>query len=376
MPRLSDSMEEGTISAWLLRDGARVERGQPLVEIETDKATVVYEAEATGYLRVVVRAGETAAVGTQIAELLAEPGNGGLRGHRHRRPAGAARRSASPVARRLAVSLGIELAELAGTGPSGRIVKRDVLAARPGAAAADAAAPLAGPGAKGRVTRERPSRLQQVLARRMSESKATAPEFAVTIEIDMTATLELRRQIKAQAPGDAPSVNDMLVKACALALREHPRCNGTFADGSFEFYERINIGVAVAGQDALIVPVVADADRRALGEIARETRELARAVRDGSITPAQLDGATFTLSNLGMYGVSSFTAVINPPQAAILAVGAITRRPVFDEHDHLVARELMSATLVSDHRLVYGAHAAAFLATLRDLLGAPLRLLV
>jgi pyruvate dehydrogenase E2 component (dihydrolipoamide acetyltransferase) len=188
----------------------------------------------------------------------------------------------------------------------------------------------------------------------------------------MEQAVEMRAQLKAVAGAESPlpSFNDMIVKACALALREFPRANGAYRDGRFELYARVNVGVAVAGQDSLVVPVVFDADRKTLGEIARETRALAERVREGTVTPPELSGATFTVSNLGMYGVSNFTAIVNPPQAAILAVGALARRAVVHE-DELAARHTMAVTLACDHRILYGADAAEFLGRIRTLLEQP-----
>src|SRR5213076_1594584 len=194
-------------------------------------------------------------------------------------------------------------------------------------------------------------------------SDLTIPEFTLEAEIDMDAAVRAREELKAMAGEDAvvPSYNDMIVKSAALALRQFPRANGAYRDGHWELYSRVNVGVAVAGQDSLIVPVVFDADGKALGEIARETRALAARVRDGSITPPELSGGTFTVSNLGMYGVSNFTAVINPPQAAILAVGALVERPVVRD-GAVVPGHVMPVTVACDHRILYGAEAAEFLA--------------
>ena len=298
---------------------------------------------------------------------------------------------ASPIARRLARENDLDLRQVTGTGPAGRIVKADVLSALEGRGAAapvaapDAPAPAAAPAAegpattgagnKGEVTYEELNRTQQVIARRMAESKATVPEFTVSTDVDMEAARELRAQLKAAAvEGQAvPSFNDMVVKASALALREFPRANGSYKDGRFELHSRVNVGVAVAADDALIVPTVFDADRKSLGEIARTTRELAASVRDGSIRPPELAGGTFTVSNLGMFGIDHFTAVINPPQAAILAVGAIEPRAVVRDGE-LVARHTMTMTLTCDHRILYGADAARFLARIRELLENPLQL--
>jgi pyruvate dehydrogenase E2 component (dihydrolipoamide acetyltransferase) len=295
------------------------------------------------------------------------------------------------VARRIAAELGIDLATLVGSGPRGRIVKADVHAAaegggvaveapvvpviEPPAAPAPAAAPVAAPesGAKGDVQVVELSSVQRTIARRMSESRATVPDFELRVAVDMTGCVELRARLKELADA-APTYNDMIVKACALALREHPRVNGSYRDGRFELYSRVNVGVAVAAGDALIVPTVFDADRKSLGEIARTTRGLAAKVRDGKITPPELAGGTFSVSNLGMFGIDSFTAVVNSPQAAILAVGAMAPRAVVDDSGRVVARQTLDLTLASDHRILYGADAAQFLARVRELLEQPLAL--
>jgi pyruvate dehydrogenase E2 component (dihydrolipoamide acetyltransferase) len=419
MPRLSDSMEEGTILKWLKADGDEVKRGDELCEIETDKATMTYEADSDGVLRIIAGEGETLPIGAVIATLGEGAGADGAAARSAPAPAAAAptaapaaaaappppttappmaappvtdgngRVKASPVARRVARERGIDLSQLQGTGPGGRIVRADVEGAVPGAAApaapqpaavpaAAAAAPAAAPGdvatAKGQVSLQELTRTQQVVARRMAEAKATVPEFTLQAEIDMERCVEMRAQLKEAAPeGPVPSFNDMIVKACALALREYPRANGAYKDGHFELYSRINVGVAVAGQDSLVVPTVFDAETKSLGEIARETRTLAERVRSGEITPPELSGGTFTVSNLGMYGVSNFTAVINPPQAAILAVGALEPKAVVRDGT-IVARHMMGVTLACDHRILYGADAAEFLGRIRALLEQPLAL--
>ena len=375
MPRLSDSMEEGTIVKWLKANGDAVARGEEIAEIETDKATMTYEADADGVLEIVASEGDTLPVGEVIARLNGEGGGSEASGVRRQasgddaeepapatpapeapepepepEPAapppptadnGGERVKASPIARRMAREKGLELSALTGSGPGGRIVKADVEAAatgdgevepEPQRPTPDAQRPEPEPTGKGDVSTHDLSRIQQLIARRMAESKATVPDFALQTDIDMEAAVAMRAQLKEMADA-APSFNDMVVKACALALREYPRANGSYKDGKFELHSRVNIGVAVAGQDALIVPTVFDADRKSLGEIARITRELAVKVRDGKVTPPELSGGTFTVSNLGMYGVTNFRAVINPPQAAILAVGAIEQRPVVHDGD-------------------------------------------
>jgi len=440
MPRLSDSMEEGTIVRWLRADGDTVARGDEIVEIETDKATMAFEADRAGVLRIVAGEGDTVALGAVIATLgeagkaapsaapPAAPAPAGEAGEVGEAAAVAAPASmaageageaaadaaplrdglsASPVARRLAAAVGIDLARVAGTGPHGRILKADVAAAAAERSAPEAspaaveqrvpeasptaaeqgavavpptvgyhAAPDAPPAAKGVSEVVALTRVQQLIARRMAEAKATMPEFALTMDVDMEAAVALRAALKEQgAPGTvAPSLNDLIVKACAAALARHPRANGSYRDGAFELHGRVNVGVAVAAPDALVVPVVLDADRRSLSEVAAETRRLAERVRDGAITPPELAGATFTVSNLGMFGVTSFQAVLNPPQAAILAVGAIEPRAVVVD-GAVVARRRMTLTLTCDHRILYGADAAAFLAEVRDFVEQPLRML-
>jgi pyruvate dehydrogenase E2 component (dihydrolipoamide acetyltransferase) len=307
------------------------------------------------------------------------------------------------VARRLAAAAGVDLATLVGTGPRGRIVKRDIVAASAdGAAPPVAAPPAAAPpppsasptrspaptpaasppqapvlaGAKGAVETDELTRVQQTVARRMSESRATVPDFSVETDVDADALVALRARLKEELPGEpAPSFNDFVVKACARALRLHPRVNGAYKDGRIERYARVNVGVAVAAEDALVVPVVDDADVKSVGAIAADTRRLAGAARAGTLTPPQLAGGTFTVSNLGMFGVTRFTAVVNAPQAAILAVGALERRAVVRDGE-LRAGHAMTLTLCSDHRILYGAGAAAFLADIRAGLEQPLRLLV
>jgi pyruvate dehydrogenase E2 component (dihydrolipoamide acetyltransferase) len=307
-----------------------------------------------------------------------------------RQQAGGPRVKASPLARRIASREGIDLGAIAGTGPGGRIVKADVTGGTPSAPAEPGASdvsavPLAADGppaavpdavatAKGTTTQVELNRLQQAVARRMAESKATIPDFTMALDVDMDACVAMRSELKrlaAQGTESAPTYNDMVVKACALALREHPKANGSYRDGKLMLYSRVNVGVAVAANGALVVPTVFDADSKALGEIARETRALAERVRSATITPPELGGGTFTVSNLGMFGIRSFTAIINPPQAAIMSVGALESRAVVSEDGEIVARQMLTLTLVCDHRILYGAEAAQFLARVRELLQTP-----
>jgi pyruvate dehydrogenase E2 component (dihydrolipoamide acetyltransferase) len=458
MPRLSDSMEEGTILKWMKSVGEEIAVGEEIVEIETDKANMAYESDVAGTLTEILAAeGETLPIGSPIARV-GDSGEG--RGGQSAGPvaeedptgegqsgqaagpvaagdppppavakassgvgppttpptaeteqthapsddgADGGRVKASPVARRIAKEKGVDLSALQGSGPGGRIVKKDVEQAssagdagagvprgaegRPApstvgdARAAGPAAAAPGPEssspetAKGQVTYEDLSKLQSTIARRMAESKATAPHFYLQAGIEMSRAVEARARLKAAAGDGAvvPSFNDMIVKACALALREHPRANGAYRDGRFELYSRVNVGVAVAAQDSLVVPTVFDADRKGLRQIAEESRALAQKVRDGQITPPELSGGTFTVSNLGMYGIDNFSAVINTPQAAILAVGAIEERPVVRKGELAVAH-MLGVTLACDHRILYGAPAAEFLARIRTLLEEPLSL--
>jgi pyruvate dehydrogenase E2 component (dihydrolipoamide acetyltransferase) len=449
MPRLSDSMEEGTILKWLKSDGDEVKRGEELVEIETDKANMTYEADQDGVLKIVAQEGDTLPVGGTIAQIgegdasdagesaepeqaqESEPAGGEDasqsidapedEAERVKQPEpiataeqeeaepeaddeGNGRVKASPIARRMAQDMGVELSTLQGSGPGGRIVKADVEAAAQNGDQAEAAPAEAAPAeeqpaaaeepeeeapqrevpkpvvsgdagtGRGETTVEDLTRLQQTIARRMAESKATAPEFVLTVEVDMQEAVEFRKQLKAAAGDDpAPSFNDFVVKSSALALTEFPRANGAYRDGKFELYSRVNVGIAVAGQDALIVPTIFDADTKSLGRIAREARALAERVRAGQITPPELSSGTFSVSNLGMFGIKRFTAVINPPQAAILAVGEMSPRPVVRDGE-IEVRPVMELTLSCDHRILYGADAAQFLGRIRERLENPLSL--
>ncbi|MGH2843777.1 MAG: dihydrolipoamide acetyltransferase family protein [Solirubrobacteraceae bacterium] len=381
MPRLSDSMEEGTIVRWLAADGDQVKIGDELVEIETDKATMPYAAESAGTLQILAPEGAPIAVGTPIARI------GGTSAAPTTAPAvagstavdaaakrnGTGRVRASPLARRLAAAHGVDLQVLNGSGPQGRIVKRDIeqLLVRPAGPGTQAGAP----GGKGTVERRPLSSVQATIARRMLQAKATMPEFTLSTEVDVEAAIALRKQLAAIGEERAPSLGDFVIRACALALREHPNVNASFRGEAIEIYERVNIGVAVAAPGALFVPTVRDADTKTLGQISREVAELAGRARAGRLAPADSDGATFTVSNLGMHGITHFTAVLNPPQAAILALGAAQQRAVV--HDGaLTARHRMEMTLSCDHRAIYGADGASFLASVRGNLEEPLRLLI
>ncbi len=429
MPSLSESMEEGTILKWMLEDGMPVVRGQELVEIETDKASMVHVAEADGTLEIIAAEGTTLPVGALIARIgtgapradedveqdpppstaQAEdpsplsageddgPSQNGVASIPSVPAAIAGTQSAvlaTPLARRAAQLHEVALERLTGTGPRGRVTRADVLKASgveldrppraPQAMRRDTISPVTAlatasdgaAGGRGQTRRVDLSRQQQLIARRMAEAKATIPHFQVQAEVTMDAALELRAGLKQSATEHVlPSLNDLIVKACATALREHPLANGSYTDGGFELHSRINIGVAVASDSTLVVPVVMDADTMSLGAIARETKRLAERVRSGEIAPPELANGTFTVSNLGMFGMSAITPVVNPPQAAILGVGAL--RPTLARSDgEIVDRTLMTLTLSCDHRIIYGADAAWLLADIRALLEKPLQLLL
>jgi len=395
MPRLSDSMTEGTILKWLVGPGDEVQPGQPVVEVETDKATVTHEADQAGtVVELVADEGATVAVGAPIA-VLAAPGagpTGAPSAAPSRSPAGSpsaspaaqapapppatapapdtgagsgtARAKASPLARRIAARWGLELAGLPGSGPQGRVIRADVeraLAGQDRGAATDGVEEL--------------TTVQRTIARRMSQARREVPDIELRRLVDMTECVNLRAGLRALSE-PTPTFNDFIVKAVALALRDFPRVNSRYVDESFEHQPRISVGIAVAAEDALLVPTIFDADTKSLGQIAAESRSLAARAREGTITPAELDGATFTVSNLGMYAVDSFSAIINPPQSAILAVGSVAPRPVVDATGAVVPRQTVILTLACDHRILYGADGARFLGSVAGYLERPLALML
>ncbi|MGD9989148.1 dihydrolipoamide acetyltransferase family protein [Pseudonocardia sp.] len=421
MPRLSESMAEGTIVRWLHACGAAVARGEELAEIETDKATVTFEADADGVLHILAAEGRTVPVGAVIARLGAAPAEStstapatdppapaapprAARGGRAGTDRGApgagegpasgapgtaapgavsgaepgparVRVPSSPLARRRARELGVDLAAVTGTGPHGRVVRADIDAAAAGAPAAAtppaaARAPgAADPTARGTLTPLPRNRTRRVTAERMVRSNREIPAFALTADADVTAVLDLRAALADAAghvPGAVvPTLTDLVVAACGRTLRRHGTVNAGVPDGAETpvGYGRVNVGVAVETPAGLVVPVVTDADTRALGSVATASHRLVGRARDGRLTPTDLDGATFTVSNLGMFGIREFTAVVIPGQAAILAVGAA--------HDHR-----MALTLSCDHRVLDGAEGARFLRDLVDLLAHPYALLL
>jgi len=380
-------MTEATIVGWLKQPGEAFLRGDPLVEVETDKATVIYEAESDGLLaEILVPEGGAATLGEPIARLGGVDGDDTPHAAAEDRPEAkmgdarpvvaspaqplvTTRARATPVARRTAVSLGISLSELDGTGPGGRIRKLDVARARSSTPASETL------DLKGPTTVVQLSTPGETIARRMTQSRSEIPSFDVVVQVDMSTVVQLRRGA-AELVDTVPSVNDFVVKAAALALRAYPAFNSSFVNGRSERHGRVNVGIAVATEDALLVPAVVDADSKSLAVIAAEARELVARAQDRRLSPEELTASTFTVSNLGMFGVRSFTAVINPPQVAILAVGSVQRSPVETAEGGVVFRDVADLTLTADHRAVYGADAARFLGRLRELLEHPLALVL
>ena len=399
LPRLGQGMEAGTIVRWLVAEGDQVKKGQPLFELDTDKVTQEVEAEASGVLlKIVVPEGEVP-VGTAIAYVgeAGEPVPEGTGTQRVEEPApreqvpvptepeqaaapepatvaaagNGGRVKASPLARRIARERGIDLASLSGTGPEGRIVAEDVerAAVAPAPAGAAPAAAPAVAAARGEVERVELTSLRRTIARRLTEAW-TVPAFQISMSADMTKTQELRALLLERYPDERPTVTDVLTKVCAIALMRHRNVNATFAEDAIELHPAANVGLAVATDRGLVVPVIAGADSRTVAEIAAARADLVGRARDGKLTAGDLESGTFTISNLGMYGVEQFIAVLNPPQAAILAVGAIEERPVA-QNGQIVVRPMMTMTLTCDHRTIDGAVAADFLRTVKDFLEEP-----
>jgi pyruvate dehydrogenase E2 component (dihydrolipoamide acetyltransferase) len=432
MPKMSDTMEEGVVVKWLKREGDRVASGDALAEIETDKAVLELEASEPGVLRKIlaqedskVPVGELIAVigsededvssllgGTvaphiQISQppTLTAPtlptATGGIASSdapmtAHQETATRERIDASPLARRMAEEAGIDIAQVGGTGPGGRVVKRDIEAyltqlrsqpplpsappIAPPATAAEMLPPSAIQSAPVGVpdldhTEQELSMMRQTIARRMAFSKATAPHFYITTEIDMGRAIALRQSLNELASDDPQiSLNDMILKAVAQALRRFPRMNVSYADDKIRLHQRVHLSMAVALDDGLITPVIRDCDRKSLGEIAREARELTERARARRLKPEDYTGGTFSVSNLGMYDVEDFGAIINPPEAAIIAVGSIKEQAVVVDGQLSIGHR-MKVTLSGDHRAIDGATAAQFLQIVKRLLEQPLRLM-
>jgi pyruvate dehydrogenase E2 component (dihydrolipoamide acetyltransferase) len=420
MPKLSDTMEEGTVLEWRKKNGEPVRKGEVLAEIESDKASFEIEAEAEGTLHIVVEQGQPVPVGQLIAQIGGEAPAAAPRPPETQKPAAQAKPvdegepgaepepvaeaepaakaepgpqageaappsmaeregfKASPIARRLARELGVELGGLRGSGPEGRIVKDDVLAASPsGGRRREATAPSAVPSGP-EVEIEEPTRMQATIARRMTQSKTTVPHFYATVEVRVDDAERTRTQLRELVPeADRVTMTDLLTRACALALRRFPEVNASWVDGHIERKRSVNIGLAVAPAQGmgLLVPVIHDADRKDLVQLSIEARQVIERARSGRPGDGDLSGGTFSISNLGMYGVDEFSAIINPPESAILAVGAIREAAVVEGGQVKVAR-VMRMTLSVDHRVFYGATAAQFLAEVKRLLENPVSLLL
>ncbi|GLU47053.1 dihydrolipoamide acetyltransferase family protein [Nocardiopsis ansamitocini] len=422
MPRLSDTMEEGVISSWLKKVGDKVASGDVLVEIETDKAVMEYEAYEDGYLvKQSAGEGETVAIGTVIGVIGDSPdavpddsgdsgGSDSAAEEEETAPAaqeestesvpdsspapssgsgaeGGSRPPSSPLARRLAKEHGLDLNDIKGSGPKGRVVRADIEAAAkqqegqtPAAKSEAPAAPAKQQEAfdDGRDSEEVAiTNIRKVIARRLTESKQQVPHFYLRRTIDAEALKAFRADVNTRLAdtGVKVSVNDLIVKAAATVLRRHPAVNSSWIGDKLFRHNRVNIGIAVAVDNGLVVPVVHDTDRLPLSEIGQRSRELAGKARDGKLSPKEMSGGTFSVSNLGMLGVDSFSAVINPPEAAILAVGAMKQQAVVRDGE-IVARNTISLELSVDHRAVDGAVGAAFLKELAEVLEEPMRIIL
>jgi pyruvate dehydrogenase E2 component (dihydrolipoamide acetyltransferase) len=423
MPKLSPTMEEGQISRWLKKEGDKVSMGEPLAEIDTDKATMEMQALADGVLRkILINEGEAAPLGQLIAVIGAadedissmiseapakSPANAPApapapeatpaaaaapapapapaphaNGHATAAQPDSGRMIVSPLAARMAAEAGIDLRSLQGSGPGGRIIKKDIEAAiskpktdtfpraveplrfQPAAVAAASA------------YRDEPaSEIRRVIARRLVTSIGPVPHFFLTSEIEMDRAAEMRKGINALDPDLKISINDIIIKVVAQALIQHPAVNASYQDKFIRHYEHADIGVAVAIEDGLITPVIRSADQKSLSQIAGEVRELAERARARKLKPEEYTGATFSISNLGMFGIDEFTAVINPPEGGILAVGAMTAKPVVRDNE-IVVRQMMRVTMSCDHRVIDGATGAKFLQTVKKILENPLYLVV
>jgi len=424
MPKLSPTMEEGQISRWLKKEGEKVSMGEPLAEIDTDKATMEMQALANGVLRkILINEGESAPLGQLIAiigeadedisqvlsgtttekakastppperEAKPEPPRpetiasaSGGNGRASAEVSSAGRLIVSPLAARMAAESGIDLRSLSGTGPGGRIIKRDIETAleqsKMGAATSARGVQLrvVKPGVQQQIGaspyRDEPaSEIRRTIAKRLVTSLGPVPHFFLTTEIEMDRAAEMRKGINALDPELKISINDIIIKVAASALIQHPQVNASFQEKVVRYYERADIGVAVAIEEGLITPVVRSADQKSLSEIATEVRELAERARNRKLRPEEYTGATFSISNLGMFGIDEFTAVINPPEGAILAVGAMTAKPIVKD-EQIVVRQLMRVTMSCDHRVIDGATGAKFLQTFKKILENPLYLVV
>ena len=424
MPKMGDAMEEGTLVKWLKSEGDEVSEGDAIAEIETDKVTLELEAENSGTLaQLIADEGQDIPVGEAIAfiqgegeevperadgRVQAEEAAGGEEEGGEAKAATATeapeeeaaeeeapttdgRFRASPIVRRLARENNLDLSRIEGSGPAGRIVERDVRAAMErGDARADgraAEAPEAAPapttpavpeptGAPGTEIKEMP-RMQRVIAERMTQAKQQIPHFYATVEVEMDELMALRKQLNEQLEeqGIKLSVNDFVMKACAVALKEYPNLNSLWTSRGIELHEQVDLAMAVALEAGLITPVIRDAANKTLSAISAASKDLAKRAREGGLKPEEYQGGTFTVSNMGMFGVESFSAIINPPQAAIVAVSSIMQRAMF-KGEEVVPVSLMKLTLSADHRIANGAEGAQYMAEVKRLLERPMTLVV
>ena len=408
MPQMGFDMKEGTLVRWIKREGDEVASGDIIAEIETDKAVVEIEAFDSGVLRqTLIGEGTTVPVGEIIAVIAgadeklekrsapktaptkapaASPPQAPAPAATASAPAIRGEVKASPLAKREAQKLGIDIAAVPGTGPNGRVTKKDVTdfaaagekapvapaATAPAAPAPVVSAPAAGP-KRGEVVAL--SKMRDAIARSMSFSKQNIPHVYLTAAVDMTDAARLRAQLNAALPDEKISFNDMVLKACAMALVKHPLMNASYTDAGIDVKQRVNVGMAIALETGLVAPAIVDTDTLTLRAIAQATKALAARARAGKLSAEEYTGATFNVTNLGMYGVEEFTAIITPPQAAALAVGAVTSTPVVRDGQVQVA-DLMRITLSLDHRVADGAQGAEFLAEVRRLLEIPAALIV
>lgn len=433
MPKLSPTMEEGQLSRWLKKEGDRVSMGEPLAEIDTDKATMEMQALSSGVLRkILIKEGESAPLGQLIAiigepdedisaleskaqkgaasastppppaETAAEPepkepeakvesptktSSGPTaedNGHKATvESSTSGRMIVSPLAARMAAEAGIDLRSLSGSGPGGRIIKRDVEAALNAAAKSEPQTKLrmVPPAKKSAVGGASPfhdepvSVMRKTIANRLVTSLGPVPHFFLTTEIEMDRVVELRQSIKTLEPDLKISINDIIIKVAAAALMQHPQVNASYQDKAVRYYEQADIGVAVAIDEGLITPVIRAADQKSVSEIAQEVRDLAERARARKLLPEEYTGASFSISNLGMFGIDEFTAIINPPEAGILAIGAVSAKPVVRD-GQVVVRQIMRVTMSCDHRIIDGATGAKFLQTFKKILENPLYLIV
>lgn len=408
MPRLSDTMEEGVIIDWMKKVGDAVAPGDVLAEVETDKATMDLESFNSGtLLHIAIEKGAVpvdgiiaiigdkgedveailaaaAAEAPQSAESTESTAETSSNDTAPATPAPATPAApvatddhikASPLAKKMAAEAGIALSSLSGSGEHGRIIKRDIEAAMaaPQASASPVAAAISYPSSG--HSDQAVSQMRKTIARRLGESKFSAPHFYLTMKIDMTSAIDSRKQINAMIAPNKISFNDMIVKACAIALKKHPEVNSSWLGDTIRTNYDVNIGVAVAIDDGLVVPVIPHTDKKSLTAISAEVKDKAGRARNKKLGLDEMQGNTFTISNLGMFGIDEFTAIINPPDACILAVGGIEKQPVVVADDELEIRSIMKVTLSCDHRVVDGAMGAQFLQTLKALLEEPVRML-